>query len=338
MLHRISYILLSGVLCFSELAAAEEVRQYDWIIAGRVAGHLVLNIGDSGSRRVEFTFNDRGRGPDISEHALFDQNGQLIDLALTGHSYLGASVDERFQVNGQAANWRSKLEQGSSANAEGAFYVANDGTAEQKALLARALLDSEAGSLPLLPTGEATIRRALSLRVGPENDRREASLYAIGGLDLAPTWLWLDQNRELLASIQGGMGLVPAGWSDSFATLSGLQSEAEAGHHEALASTLTLPLGDEFAIRNGGLVDVERGELLPDTVLIVRGGVIAAMGPEVPEGFGGEVIDAGGAYVVPGLWDMHTHIGLAEGIQHIAGGVTTVRDMGGSPARLAQSA
>jgi hypothetical protein len=37
---------------------------------------------------------------------------------------------------------------------------------------------------------------------------------------------------------------------------------------------------------------------------------------------------------MPGLWDMHTHLSLSDGLLQIAAGVTTVRDLGNDPARL----
>jgi imidazolonepropionase-like amidohydrolase len=41
-------------------------------------------------------------------------------------------------------------------------------------------------------------------------------------------------------------------------------------------------------------------------------------------------VDATGRTILPGLWDMHAHVGLAEwGPVYLASGVTTARDMGG---------
>lgn len=41
--------------------------------------------------------------------------------------------------------------------------------------------------------------------------------------------------------------------------------------------------------------------------------------------------DAAGRVVLPGLWDMHTHFGDADGLLDIAAGVTSVRDLGNDP-------
>ena len=43
---------------------------------------------------------------------------------------------------------------------------------------------------------------------------------------------------------------------------------------------------------------------------------------------GAEVISTEGMTVLPGLWDMHGHFSLSDGILNIAGGITSVRDIG----------
>jgi hypothetical protein len=74
-----------------------------------------------------------------------------------------------------------------------------------------------------------------------------------------------------------------------------------------------------------------------DQAVVITGNQITAIGQadkiRVPEG--AEMIDAGGRFLIPGLWDMHVHT-LVEGRPDyffplfIANGVTGVRDMGGS--------
>ncbi|HEX7184309.1 MAG TPA: amidohydrolase family protein [Thermoanaerobaculia bacterium] len=71
----------------------------------------------------------------------------------------------------------------------------------------------------------------------------------------------------------------------------------------------------------------------PDQTVLVQSGQIAAMGRtgsvEVPAG--ARVIDATGKYLIPGLWDMHSHLGEREAtlpLLYLALGVTGIRDMG----------
>lgn len=89
----------------------------------------------------------------------------------------------------------------------------------------------------------------------------------------------------------------------------------------------------DVAIRNARLVDVAEGRVIPGSTIVVRGGKIALAGPDVKVPAGMPVIDAGGAFAVPGLADMHVHqlTTAAHHLLHLTQGVTTVRDMSGFP-------
>lgn len=82
------------------------------------------------------------------------------------------------------------------------------------------------------------------------------------------------------------------------------------------------------------VVDVERGDVIPDRTVIVAGGQIAAVGTSTATAVPARatVVDARGKYLIPGLWDMHVHT-LYDGRPElmfpmlIANGITSVRDM-----------
>src|SRR5271168_498709 len=80
------------------------------------------------------------------------------------------------------------------------------------------------------------------------------------------------------------------------------------------------------------VVDVASGKELPDQTVVVQGERIvsvAAFDPVNPQQ--GQVIDAHGGFLIPGLWDMHVHIQDLEDLPlYIANGVTGVRLMFGS--------
>jgi imidazolonepropionase-like amidohydrolase len=107
------------------------------------------------------------------------------------------------------------------------------------------------------------------------------------------------------------------------------------------------------ALVGGTVVDVERGTLLRDHTVLVAGGRIVAVGPDgrtrVPPG--ATRVPLRGAYVIPGLWDMHVHMALAPATGSaeiarrdarlrwfatlsLAHGVTGVRDLAGDAAAL----
>lgn len=99
----------------------------------------------------------------------------------------------------------------------------------------------------------------------------------------------------------------------------------------------TPPVGvaGDFVVRNVAVVDVERGTVRYRQDAVLRGGRIAAVGPTGSLRTDGDLttIDGTGKYMMPGLWDMHTHaVKISPQYTHplfIANGVTGVRDMSG---------
>jgi len=93
-----------------------------------------------------------------------------------------------------------------------------------------------------------------------------------------------------------------------------------------------------LTITHATIVDVSNGTLQRDRTVVVEGNRIASVGPSsrarAPRG---QVIDAAGMYLIPGLWDMHTHAYFDWPSDFgndfvlplfIANGVTGIRDMG----------
>lgn len=93
-----------------------------------------------------------------------------------------------------------------------------------------------------------------------------------------------------------------------------------------------------LTITNATVVDVSSGQLRRGTTVVIDGNRIMSVGPSSattrPRG---RVVDATGMYVIPGLWDMHTHsyFGWSRDFGDtyvlplfIANGITGIRDMG----------
>ena len=88
-----------------------------------------------------------------------------------------------------------------------------------------------------------------------------------------------------------------------------------------------------FAITHVAVIDVIRGAVEPDRTIVVTGNVISWVGASAdlhaPDGV--RLIDAHGQFLIPGLWDMHVHLGNATEAALpvlVSQGITGVRDMG----------
>ncbi|HLM57401.1 MAG TPA: amidohydrolase family protein [Pyrinomonadaceae bacterium] len=88
-----------------------------------------------------------------------------------------------------------------------------------------------------------------------------------------------------------------------------------------------------LALTRVTVVDATGGPARPDMTVVIEGGRIAAVGRSggvrIPRG--ARVVDARGKFLIPGLWDAHTHH-QASGAESlplfVANGVTATRDMG----------
>jgi imidazolonepropionase-like amidohydrolase len=114
------------------------------------------------------------------------------------------------------------------------------------------------------------------------------------------------------------------------------------------------------AVRAARMLDVKTGNVITDAVILIENGRITAAGSKLAIPTGAEVIDLGGAMVLPGLIDSHTHLlmnyndelggddpnmiltvtqmstakrallGAKMGLEDLEAGITVVRDLGNS--------
>ena len=308
-----------------------EIR-HSVLLAGRPSGFQTSRRSADGEWHFVFEYNDRGRGPSLTERVVLGANGIPTLIETGGHDYLKNPVNERFSLVDRNASWKNSAEQGTRALPAGAaaFYLSFDGAPGELGLLARALLSAPNRTLKLLPAGEARIERVGTLEVEANGSTCSLTHYEICGLSFTPSPLWLDGNGELFAQGSGWVTIVREGWESATKTLLTAQSQRTDTLQETWARTLPRKPRGPLVFAHCRMFDAEAARTIPNTTIVVRGDRIAQVGQDgsVPIPEGAEVMDAASKTVLPGLWDMHVHLDSdTDGVLNIAAGVTSVRDL-----------
>jgi imidazolonepropionase-like amidohydrolase len=94
-------------------------------------------------------------------------------------------------------------------------------------------------------------------------------------------------------------------------------------------------IGQTVAVSDCTLIDPRLGTATAHTTIVVAGDRVASRGPaasvRIPAG--ARIVRATGKFVIPGLWDMHVHVGEIEEDWfplYLANGVTGLREMAAS--------
>jgi imidazolonepropionase-like amidohydrolase len=327
--------MTTSLLLAAALAAPGNLPALPSDIPANATRHTVLIMGTpagqqatwtaGGRLRVFFQYNDRGRGPKTySTVALRD--GLPVSEEIDGNDYMKDAVSERFSVASGAASWKSKAERGGKKLAAPAFYVAMYGPPADSALLARALLQ-RGGRLALLPDGEGRIQSVLDRRVEAAGKAQKVTLYAITGVDFSPSYLWLDEKRELFAVGGVWQAVVREGWETVMPQLLDAQQGAEQQRAREQAQRIGYRPRGKLVFRNVSVFDATAAKIVPGQDVVIEKDRIVWVGPAAAAPEGTEVIDGSGKTLIPGLWDMHAHVSGNDALLNLAAGVTTVRDL-----------
>lgn len=321
--------LLGLLAVLGSAHAAERIEKSVMLLAGANAGFQQAHYRDDGKLAVHFEFNDRGRGPKLDSTFTLDSNGVPIAIELKGVDYLKAPVEESFRRTGDTVVWKNASEDENRTLSKPAFFSGLNEVPEELTLLARALLAAPGNTLSLLPAGEASIRKLASVEVKGEAGPRNVDLYAIYGIGLLPSYVWLDQDQRFFGAWSGWSTLIREGYEGAVDTIGERQQQEEKRLAEIRASELTRKLTSPLLIRNVRVFDPPSGEVVDGRSVLIDDGKIVSIGSaDVSPLEGVEELDGAGRFLMPGLWDMHVHFtGGAEGLLELASGVTTVRDM-----------
>lgn len=328
------------LIAFGCAAHAQTTTRYSVLFQGKPGG-AQTTTDDDGRVTVDFSFRNNGRGPDVNEEYSWAQDGTLKSFRLSGKSTTGSAISESYARDGDSAIWTSTADNGTKTVKGHTMYLpAAESSVENLAALVRTI-GKAGGRIEAVPAGELTARKLASLELARGEAKRKVALHAINGVGLQPAFVWLDDdaNMTLFASISTGFddsATILAGWEDQAAALKRRQVTAENDMLAAFAKKHSHALAGVTVIRNARVFDPERGTLGAASDVYVDAGrivEIAASGKRARKA--ANTVDAQGRVLLPGLYDMHGHETAWGAPLQIAGGVTTVRDLGNDNAMLA---
>ena len=321
------------LLGFSLFALSSEIEYVIVTNNGLKAGYQTVKR--TGNKvEVEFDFKENGRGPTLKELITLAPDGTMKDYHVSGTSEMGGEVKERFSVKKGLIQWQSNSEKGEKKISRHGFYLPMNSSWEVNSLMITALSKSKNDYLPLLPSGGLSQKILSEALISKGSQHQRVQLVMQVGIGLKPDFFWATSGlhpRLFAAIIPGYSYLIEKGWEDSLPVLSEKQSYANSQVLFQKSQQLQHPMNGPLLIKNIRIFDSENAVLRePHNVLIENYRIIKLSSADSKIEFLGNTIDGSGKTLLPGLFDMHTHINKWSGLYHLSAGVTTVRDMGNS--------
>jgi imidazolonepropionase-like amidohydrolase len=301
-------------------ASSSAARRFTVLMAGSRAGSQIVTTNGN-ETTVDFEYNDRGRGPKTRTVYTLDAHALPLAEETTGNDYLKQPIEEHLVTTNGVAAWKNTSDSG-TGNA-GAFYSSYYGPPEEAGLLVRAAVEN-GGSIAVLPGGTATVHKVAES--SPHGIHVTA--YEVGGLGFSPFEVLMDDDMQLFGSVGSWQSVIREGFeTDADALVKEQDARAKARVSELAKKYTHIPAGNRIIVTNARVFDPQSLKVSEPTTIVVEGNRITSVGKET-ERNAAELIDAGGKFVMPGLWDMHQHLGDIDGMLDIAAGVTSSRDLG----------
>lgn len=317
------------------IALAADTITFPVLNHGRPAGEMRV-VRDADSVVVTYAHVDRQRGRWVQTRYGVNGAGAVLggeSRPMTREGVVSPAT-ERYRVVGDSVTFmRGTANERSVARGNGFFALGNS-TPYDLALQVKHLLAQpgmRATALPL--SGLARLEIAADTVVQGSRGSVRLRLAMVHGVGNTPRAVWVDANGDFAAGAVEWFIPVRADLIPAMPTLRGIEVAYRDRAAVALAARLRPAHEGTVVIRNADVFDSERGVTLTQHTIVVENGRITTVAPT--RGFreprGAAVIDATGKTVIPGMWDMHSHVFLTTqndaAFRNLAIGVTTIRDM-----------
>ncbi|HNP69261.1 MAG TPA: amidohydrolase family protein [Aequorivita sp.] len=312
----------------SSSASLPEKETYTVIKGGNKVGYLKVDrTGDTVA--IDYDYKDNGRGPTIKETLVVDAAGYPVQWDIAGNTTFGNSIDEHFKWDGKNASWKDATGDGNATLDKPSFYVNQSGSPYSLFITARVLLNAKDNTVQALPAGQLKLTEMESIETGADSLKLKLKTYALSGIDLDPTYFIMDENDHFFALISPKFILIREGYEGEEKGMRMLAEKYSAARMEGLQKKFAHTYNGNIRIRNVKIFDPKTLALTDLVSVVVTGDKIARIDTADAEGEANEVeIDGAGGILIPGLYDMHGHVGEDDALMNVLAGVTTIRDMG----------
>ena len=308
--------------------AQDSTENFAVIIGGANVGHLdVVRSGDT--VKIDYDYKNNGRGPTMKEELKLDAKGMPVSWKITGNSTFGNAINESFTMQRGTARWTDSTGSGTAKPKGQAIYVAQEGSPWSAGLYARALLADDDRSIPALPGGALSLAELEKVQVTGSGGAMTVTAYALSGNDLDPGYFLLDDKGALFAAISPRAVFVRKGFEGEDIKLRDLAVKYSTERFVKMQAKAANSYKAPVRITNVRVFDPVAMKLTEPKSVLVSGRHISAVLPASSPATPGEVtIDGEGGTLVPGLYEMHGHIGQEDAMLNVLAGITSVRDMG----------
>ncbi|WP_260482333.1 amidohydrolase family protein [Sphingomicrobium flavum] len=319
-------LLAATALLLPSAALAQDV-EYRVLYTGQDIGHVKVDE-DGGTYRVDFDYKQNGRGPTISEMITVGDDGMPTDWKVEGRTTFGNLVEEWYGPDGNGgASWMDAAGGGSTDS--DAFYISQNGSLMGTALLARAIMADEDMSITVLPSGNARMKALDTLDVTGPDGVESVTFYELSGLDSAPSYLIMEEDGDLLGVASPSFAVLKAGYEANDQNLRDMTERYSAERLANLQASFSRTYDAPVRITNVRIFDSVSKTVGAASDVVVHEGRIALIEPTGATPSDGEVmIDGEGAMMIPGMYEMHGHLGREDALSNVLYGITSVRDIG----------
>lgn len=320
------FVLIISTACnksIEQLASDADKLIYDVVFRENLAGSYEKWSTGPQSYEYHYAYSDRGRGPENTEKVNLNSEGFIATQSITGVNYRKVPVDEHFRSEGSQASWKNTMEEKSASFDGTKLYFRHSGSPAIYEILSQRLLSADDGKVDLFPEGQAELIKKVKFEV---SDGNTIDLLMIKGLGMNPSYVWMNGN-EMVARIAGNLHIIQKESSALRHELKSLQDNIEDEYLIEVANKVS-HLVEKVIIKNVN-VFTKDGTILPAQDVWVDDEQIIKVNPTSGEDIPADakVLDGSGKTLLPGMFDMHTHNTKFRGLLHLAGGVTSVRDL-----------